>query len=772
MTLDVPAAHHYAARLFPTSAKRKRYSFDDVTFKLDKVRGNRSRQARINIVPPDDNSPEANNFTSFRPVSDWHKHIDGSFATLPFDLQSSLSAALTTRSVSAHKASDRIIRDLSTNTIPQATKSSSFDLISAISSSIDILALVGTYLRPRDVLHLYSISRAFHATLDTHMRSSVLRWAHHSCPLASEIFPYQFYAGATVADPMCRPRDPAYHDIFARLSAKSSLPDTLLSSHGGGGGSSERETRQVPSLRWLQMVHARSTRTRDIVASLARRGHRLPPGSDGTLLKLWLVADLPTNADRCAVVRSTAYFTRSDLYRAAVFLVKLLMRTNDPLYGPDHGVLVELVLGQRGGLTPLWRLLRGKEGFATTLKEVTAAKMRYDVRPTVEELKRGLPVLGVPVAEMGRGHLEGWGQGKEHLLRLDELIVRECARRGIEMEECVESMVVYGHVDIAKGVDLVPSLEELYMSDEEMPQELSTEEDGRKRGLVYGGGGNVPFNEGEWNPKLVKKARWDTLSNEVKKAIEEDDRDEILRSLRWEEDSRALSVEGSEGGEETDDERHANDVKGKGKLGVPMEKHQEPDVLDSDSVLGGEDEGDDGDISDEEDGLDGFYERRVCSSTMPELSSRVCSSATSVPVMTPPPEGSPDLVGIHYDQDMDEMDIDDDNIDTTLMPSSATVTPLKFAPSQAEGGGSELETSSDEEDSENQVNDEERQRLAAERDEELLAQADQYYSEDELEYDWDAWKEQADVVIGARDGVGSDEDEGEEEDSKGYHRLY
>ncbi|OIW30291.1 hypothetical protein CONLIGDRAFT_669972 [Coniochaeta ligniaria NRRL 30616] len=717
MSLGVPAPDQYPTRLLPNPTKRKRYSIDDVTFQLGKVRVNKAGQANINIIPPDDEKVDY--FNTFRRASDWDKHVDDDFHTLPSDLQDSLRQALTTRTVSQRKASDRIARELSGTTRPDSSPSnkSSFDLIKSISSSIEILVSVGKHLRPRDILNLYSTSRDFHATLDTHMRSSVLVWARHSCRPAADIFPHHFY-----------------------------------------------------------LVHARSTRTRDIVASLARRGHRLPPGTATTLLKLWLVLDLPTNADRCAVMRSTAYFTRQDLYRCLVFLVKLLMRFNDPLYGPDHGVLMELMLGQRG-LTPLWRLLRGK-GY-TALREVVAAKIRYDVRPTVAEREAGTPVMGVAVDEMGGEHLEGWGRGGEHLLRPDELVARECARRGIEAHECIEAMAVYGHVDIALAVDLTPEVEELYMSDEELPGEIPVEERGRRDVLVHGGGGNVPFQDGEWTPKIVRKAKWETLSEEERRAIEEDDKDEVLKSLVWEEDSRVLSSEevseesdGSEGMVSVADVRDHRKMKGKMVDRVKGGKNLW--VFDDDSVLGGDSE-DDGtdDISDEE--SDVGIHSRVSSSNMPELQSRVCSSINSIPVMTPRlVADSPDLVGIglhdgHHMMDMDEMDLDDENMDSTLLASSLTATPLKCAASQQPERSDE--ESSEEEDSDDGLDDEERKRIADKRDEELRAQADDYYSEDELEYDWDAWKELATLTIQAR-GDGDDEGGGDEEEVRDYPRLY
>lgn len=800
MSLGVLTSDQYPTRLLPNPSKRKRYSIDDVTFQLDKVRVNKAGQASINVIPPDEDKAASSN--AFRRASDWDKHVDDTFQTLPSDLQETLREALTIRTVSQRKASDRIIRELSATHTESNPSDKSFDLIHSISSSIDILVLVGRYLRPRDILNLYSISRDFHATLNTHMRSSVLVWTHHSCRLAADIFPYQFYVGGTVPDPMGRPRDPAYHDIYARLTATPDLPSHLFpptsttsttttsSSSTSTTDNPLLQTRHVPSLRWLQLVHARSVRVRDIVASLARQGHRLPPGMDGTLLKLWLVLDLPTNVDRCAVVRATAFFTRLDLYRSAVFLVKLLMRTNDPLYGPDHGVLMELMLGQRG-LTPLWQLLRGKA--YTTHAELTRAKIRYDVRPTPAEREAGLPVLGVPVGEMGRGHLEGWGRGggKEHLLRPDELVARECARRGVEAHDCVESMAVYGHVDIAAAEDLAPDLEELYMSDEELPgsgEPPAAEECGRREALlVHGGGGNVPFRDGEWTPKLVRKARWESLSEEERRAIEEDDRDEMLRSLVWEEDSRLLSSEEvsatSSGSEEMGSEARARDrvkMTGKMKMVERTKKVETPGLFDDDSVLGGDsDGGGSDDVSDEEDGSDGIHSR-VCSSQMPELQSRVCSSINSLPVMTPPPfDRSPELVGIHDShhlmEHMDDMDLDDnENMGSTLLASSLTATPLKFAAHQQRDSRDEESSDEDggeDEDSEDELDDEERQRLEAELDEELRAQADEYYSEHELEYDWDAWNERVDLTIKAR-GDGDEEDDDDEEDMREYHRLY
>jgi hypothetical protein len=48
----------------------------------------------------------------------------------------------------------------------------------------------------------------------------------------------------------------------------------------------EGEVRRIPGLLWLQMVVDREIRVRDIIASLARRGHRLPAGAHLTLKEI------------------------------------------------------------------------------------------------------------------------------------------------------------------------------------------------------------------------------------------------------------------------------------------------------------------------------------------------------------------------------------------------------------------------------------------------------------------------------------------------------
>lgn len=154
--------------------------------------------------------------------------------------------------------------------------------------------------------------------------------------------------------------------------------------------------------------------------------------------------------------------------------MKLDMRFNDPIDGPGDDGLKKLFLGQRG-LTPLRDLL--KRTRFTSILEIIQLAVRYagyvfkysihllqvvhdlslrNNLHTVSRLKRliksfrsvegpgsqnrEMSLFGVPPEEVGIGHLEGWGKGKVHLYRMDELVLREAVRRHLELDKHMMDM--------------------------------------------------------------------------------------------------------------------------------------------------------------------------------------------------------------------------------------------------------------------------------------------------------------------------------------------
>ncbi|KAK3327866.1 hypothetical protein B0T19DRAFT_176026 [Cercophora scortea] len=403
-----------------------------------------------------------------------------------------------------------------------ATHLAKFDLIGSLSTCTEIIVEVCKHLLPSDIVNLYSISRNFHTTISASMQSSVLAWSRAMAPDSSRLFAGPSYMRYYSNDPAGRPQDRAYHDLSYLTHDQPEETRPAIS---------DVTVRKIPGLQWLQMVVMRETRVRDILATLARMGHRLPPATGLVLKKLWLVMDMATSAARIALLRDRKFFSNVELYLGQMFIVKLHLCFNDPVYGPESEALAQLMLGQRG-LTPLWALLRRKR--FTKRQEIVELRIEYDVGPSTSDLLSGEPVQGVPVNKMGVMHFEGWGAGTEHLLRPDELIALEAVRRGLDFDlyDIPDHMMWYGHVNLNTGQSLVPSLDEMYMDDFDLPAVKRVGEPLTLEDMVNTGCGNVPFEHSMWKPKHAKKARWNKLSAEEREMILNAEEAEMERDRR------------------------------------------------------------------------------------------------------------------------------------------------------------------------------------------------------------------------------------------------
>ena len=263
------------------------------------------------------------------------------------------------------------------------------------------------------------------------------------------------------------------------------------------------------------MVYSREHTVQDILALLAREGHRVPPGTAVSLLKLWKLMDLPTTAQRRdllaerpedsdaagharagdtqlphtlglakpvaatsdAASQSKQGFTDLDLLRIQCFFTKLVLLFDDP----EGCELLELTMGQRG-LEPLRQMLFGER--YRTAEEVVLLKMRYDAGCAwfpclplpLDELVRENYALGnMPAEEMGKTHMEHWGayynaadtNTMGHLLRPTSLVEEEVARRRLSLEDDLMPLRLWGNVDLQSGPNLYPSSSEMYMEDAE-----------------------------------------------------------------------------------------------------------------------------------------------------------------------------------------------------------------------------------------------------------------------------------------------------------------
>ncbi|KAK4227094.1 hypothetical protein QBC38DRAFT_478675 [Podospora fimiseda] len=394
----------------------------------------------------------------------------------------------------------------------------SIDLIGSLCTASELINTVCKFLRPADILTLYSISKDFHYSLNQYMRGTILNWAKDMAPNAARIYSSPTYNHWFICDPAGRKltEDDLEANKRRPEHADDLVPSAINQIIGG--------ERHVPGLFWLQVIVAREIRARDILATLARHGHRMPKESLVVLLKIWVIMDAASTSTRVTLISNQDFFTDEELYIGQMFCIKLNLCFNDPVFGPRSSHLMRLMLGQKG-LSPLWALLRRKK--YTTKNEIRQLKIRYDVPPTPIQLVDGRSFEDVAIDEMGVVHLEGWGHGgQNHLLRPDELILMEACRRQIPFNESVMMMAIYGHVDLKTGNAQVPDIDEMYMSDDELGR-VQMGWAPMNHELANGGCGNVPFEPKMWKPKHARKARWDTLTPEMKEDILADDEDEI-----------------------------------------------------------------------------------------------------------------------------------------------------------------------------------------------------------------------------------------------------
>lgn len=401
-----------------------------------------------------------------------------------------------------------------------------FRLMESICSSWWFMIEITKHMSVKDLIKLYSISRTFHARVNERFQSTILAWAQHKSPAGVKVYLWKTYGKYTIKDPAGKTwaKDYSLTDIIPRppwAGPRKPIP-------------MQNQIRRVPGFRYLDMLAERETRTRDILACLARAGHRLPKTMHVTLKKIWMLMDMATNALRRAWIHNRELWTDQDLYNAQMFWIKLQMRFNEPIFGPKSRTLAQTFLGSRKGLTPLWKLLRRKA--YTNPEEVIQQRLRYYVRESFTQhyLLIGEAFFGVNPTELGEEHKEGWGAGNLHMLRPDELVIEECVRRRIDgvIKKHLVFMVFWGHVDWKGRRNLVPTEEEMYMSDDELPP-LPDKGKYSSSGL-YGRCGNVPFEYGNWQPKHAMKARWKTLTRDEKLAIVKDDEDEQLRAMEFE----------------------------------------------------------------------------------------------------------------------------------------------------------------------------------------------------------------------------------------------
>ncbi|KAL8900072.1 MAG: hypothetical protein Q9207_005866 [Kuettlingeria erythrocarpa] len=303
-----------------------------------------------------------------------------------------------------------------------------FNILTALLEYSELTFEVVKYLDPRSLLDLYSTSRDFHILANTRFTTMILSISLAHAPESSRIFDFRCYRSLCIRDPLQRPiAANAYHN----------LPN---------------EIRYVPGFQWLGMVVHREQCVDEIVACLDKEGLMLPKATTLTIKKWWFTMDLPTNAQRGRLLRNKDFWSDQDLYLATLFTVKLDMLCTCPMVGEADLGLRKLLLGQRS-LATLASVL--KRETMRNQYEMLRMIVEFDYERNEEQTRLDLPILGVKPEDIGKLQYEGWGKNPGvRFQQVDELVVMESVRRGLDMPKHYVDMILYGFVDKGSGLDI------------------------------------------------------------------------------------------------------------------------------------------------------------------------------------------------------------------------------------------------------------------------------------------------------------------------------
>lgn len=200
----------------------------------------------------------------------------------------------------------------------------------------------------------------------------------------------------------------------------------------------------------------------------------LPAATTLTIKKIWFFMDLSTNKHRDALMRNTDYWTEEDIYVAHLFIMKLDMLLTCPMTGDGDLGLRKMLLGQRS-LSTLLRVLR-REDMRNTY-EMMKMIVAWNYQRSDQQRQLDQPIFGVPANRIGMLQFEGWGRNPGTLFhQIDDVLVWESLRRGLDVPAHYLDMVFYGFVDKRTGLDIW-TRDQKKKQEEEMEREARGEEE-------------------------------------------------------------------------------------------------------------------------------------------------------------------------------------------------------------------------------------------------------------------------------------------------------
>lgn len=295
-----------------------------------------------------------------------------------------------------------------------------FSVFKALLNHPELVFEFAKHLEIEDLVSLYAISKDFHCLANGRFTTMILSQSVRKAPESSRIFIFRCYK------PLCQ-RDPAARPLEA-------APD---------------EVRWVPSLRWLRMIVFRERVVDEIIMCLSAEGHFMPKRASLVIKKIWFTIDIGDNLHRIGIIHNREFWTDEDLYVATLFFIKLDMRFTHPITGSGERGMRSMLLGQRS-LSTLLRVLKRRD--MCSQLDLLRMIVEWKYRPSPRHAK--MSILGVPPGKIGKLRYEGWGKTRQLFVQIDQLVMREAVRRGLDIHEHYLDMVLHGYVNKATFEDV------------------------------------------------------------------------------------------------------------------------------------------------------------------------------------------------------------------------------------------------------------------------------------------------------------------------------
>ncbi|KAL5399087.1 hypothetical protein PMIN03_000877 [Paraphaeosphaeria minitans] len=275
-------------------------------------------------------------------------------------------------------------------------------------------------LPQKTIVDLYAIDKEFHYRFNKYSTSIIHDFARHHAPQAAYIFSWVLFPELCISDPMLRPMDGRPH-----------------------------LARDIPSLRWTQMVIHRENVVWNILTILAVDGHRVPRETYIVLMKFWLLMEMDNTALRTTFLADSTIWTDQDLYFFHLFLVKLDMHLNHPVYNHGFIDLSHMLLTQKT-LSTLHKVLAGQQTLDyddltdMLIRTYHEEDLDLDTNPWLADPEEH----GVEADDMGSLSREGWIFEGERMHSPVDLVRIEAIDRGLNIQEYLIDFMMYGYIDL------------------------------------------------------------------------------------------------------------------------------------------------------------------------------------------------------------------------------------------------------------------------------------------------------------------------------------